>query len=235
MGAVHARNFVNAGAKVVLADVQDEAGEKLAQELGDAAIYVNTDVTKTADWQRAISAAVDAFGGLTTLVNNAGVFRSTDTLNTTDEDWDLVLDINLTGAFKGVREVGAYLAEHGGGSIINIASTAGMKGFANGLAYGATKWGVRGLTKHAAIDLAPAGVRVNSVHPGNINTPMIDGLYDNFNHVPLRRAGEPEEISSLVLYLASDASAFATGSEFVMDGGETAGLTVDSVSPEHKG
>jgi 3alpha(or 20beta)-hydroxysteroid dehydrogenase len=227
MGASHARAVVGNGGSVVMGDVDDEAGTALVSTLGERARYVHLDVRDNEQWSGAVELAESEFGALTSLVNNAGVFRPGGVEDCSDEDWEFILAINLTGAFQGIRAAVPALKRNGGGSIVNVSSTAGLKGFAGAVAYGASKWGLRGLTKDAAIDLATSGIRVNSVHPGNIATRMIDDLYPDFRHVLQNRAGDPEEISQLVLFLLSDASTFSTGSEFVADGGETAGIPAD--------
>lgn len=224
MGASHVRAVVDAGASVVIADVDADRGEVLAAELGPKAVFVLLDVTSTQSWEAAIKATVSAFGGLDVLVNNAGILRTNPVVETSDDEWDLVLKVNLTGTFKGIRAAAPEMAKRGSTSIINISSTAGLKGFAGSSAYISSKWAVRGLTKAAALELASQGTRVNSIHPGNIKTQMIDGLYEDYPHVAQGRAGEPQEISALVVFLASESSSFSTGSEFVADGGETAGL-----------
>lgn len=224
MGASHVRAVAEAGASVVIADVDSARGKALAEEIGNKAAFVYLDVTDSSSWDTAIKTAVEVFGGIDVLVNNAGILRTNPIVDTTDEEWDLVLKVNLTGTFKGIRAATPELAKRKQTSIINISSTAGLKGFAGSPAYNTSKWGVRGLTKTAALELAPLGIRVNSIHPGNIKTQMIDGLYEDFPHVAQHRAGEPGEISALVVFLASDASSFSTGSEFIADGGETAGL-----------
>lgn len=224
MGASHVRAVVDAGASVVIADVDAGRGEALAAELESKAVFVPLDVTSTQSWNAAIKATVSAFGGLDVLVNNAGILRTNPVVETSDVEWDLVLKVNLTGTFKGIRAAAPEMAKRGSTSIINISSTAGLKGFAGSSAYISSKWAVRGLTKAAALELASQGTRVNSIHPGNIKTQMIDGLYEDYPHVAQGRAGEPQEISALVVFLASDSSSFSTGSEFVADGGETAGL-----------
>lgn len=224
MGANHARAIVQNGGSVVIGDVDDERGKLLADSLGPKAIFVHLDVRETEDWNNAVTTAVEEFGRLNVLINNAGVLRDSGVQDCSDEEWDFVLGINLTGAFKGIRTASEHLKSFAPSSIINISSTAGLKGFAGAAAYGTSKWGLRGLTKNAALELASHGVRVNSIHPGNIKTQMIDGLYMDFSHVPLGRAGDPDEITALVVLLASDESSFSTGSEFIADGGETAGL-----------
>jgi 3alpha(or 20beta)-hydroxysteroid dehydrogenase len=223
MGASHARAIVAAGGQVVLGDLLDEEGEALAAELGDAALYVHLDVTKTEDWARAVEAAETAFGKLNVLVNNAGILNGAPIAEFTDDAWDKIIAINLTGQFKGIRAATPLLKRSAPSSIINVSSTAGIKGFPGVAGYNASKFGVRGLTKSVAIELAADGVRANSVHPGNINTKMIEGVYDGFPHVPMLRAGEPSEITNLIVYLASDESSFSTGAEFIADGGETTG------------
>lgn len=224
MGASHARAIVRAGGSVVIGDVDEEKGRALADELGDAAHFVRLDVTDTESWERAVAESEERFGRLNVLVNNAGILRLNPIVDTPDDEWELVLRINLTGTFKGIRAAAPALERAGSASIINISSTAGLKGFAGSPAYNTSKWAVRGLTKSAALELADHGIRVNSVHPGNVRTQMIDGLYDGFPHVPQHRAADPSEITALVVYLASDESSFSTGSEFIADGGETAGL-----------
>ncbi|MDR6438728.1 3alpha(or 20beta)-hydroxysteroid dehydrogenase [Paenarthrobacter nicotinovorans] len=224
MGASHAQAIVQHGGSVVIGDVDDERGKLLADSLGPQARFVHLDVRSNADWDDAVAFAVREFGRLNVLVNNAGVLRHSGIQSCTDDEWDLVISINLTGAFKGIRAASDELTRSSPSSVINISSTAGLKGFAGFAAYGSSKWGLRGLTKNAAIELAPHGIRVNSVHPGNIKTQMIDGLYMDFSHVPQGRAGSAEEISNLVILLASDETSFSTGSEFVADGGETTGL-----------
>lgn len=225
MGADEAAAFASAGAKVVLADVNQDRISGLAKEIGeDKALAVHLDVRNTESWSQAVKAASEKFGRIDVLINNAGILRFTSVDQCSDEEWELVTSINVTGTFKGIRSVVPTMKAAGGGSIINISSTAGLKAFGSVPAYVTSKFGVRGLTKAAALDLAPFKIRVNSIHPGNIETPMIEGLYQEFKHVPMNRAGRPSEISKLALFLASDASSFCTGSEFVADGGETAGL-----------
>lgn len=224
MGASHARAIVAEGGSVVIGDVDETNALELVKELGSQAVFSRLDVQVNEDWDAAVKAAIDNFGKLNVLVNNAGILRSADVLDMPDDDWDLVLGINLTGVMKGMRAAIPALTESAPSSIINISSTAGLKAFPGTAAYNTAKWGIRGLTKTAALELAGNGIRVNSIHPGNVKTPMIDGLYMNFKHVAQGRAGDPLEISNLIVFLASDESSFSTGSEFVADGGETAGL-----------
>ena len=224
MGESHARGIVAEGGSVVIADVLDELGAALAAELGPRAIFVHVDVTSTADWENAVAQAVDVFGSLNVLINNAGILTVAPIGEITDAQWDRLIAINLTGAFKGVRAAAAVLATFAPSSIVNVSSTAGLTGFAGGIAYVSSKFALRGLTKAAAVELGRSGVRVNSVHPGNITTPMTAGFADApVPHVAMNRFGEPSEITNLVVFLASDESSFSTGSEFIADGGETAG------------
>jgi 3alpha(or 20beta)-hydroxysteroid dehydrogenase len=225
MGASHARLLVAEGAKVVIADILDEEGTALAQELGDSVLYVHLDVTNYSDWEAAVAVAVSEFGGLDILVNNAGIANFGPIETYTLEDWDKIIRINLTGVFYGTKAVIEPLKKSGKGSIINISSTAGLQGYEALPGYTAAKFGVRGLTKSTALDLGQYNIRVNSVHPGVIRTPMTSGLETPQNHVALHRVGEPIELSNLILFLASDESSFSTGAEFVADGGETAGLS----------
>ncbi|WP_395245471.1 glucose 1-dehydrogenase [Agromyces sp. MMS24-K17] len=224
MGASHARLLVEEGAKVVIGDLLDAEGEALAAELGDAVRYVHLDVTKIADWERAVEVAVAEFGRLDVLVNNAGIANFGPIEEYTLEAWDQIIAINLTGVFYGIKAAIPALKASGKGSIINISSTAGLQGYEALPGYNAAKYGVRGLSKNAALDLGRYNIRVNSVHPGVIRTPMTDALDTPQNHVALHRVGEPIELSNLILFLASDESSFSTGAEFVADGGETAGL-----------
>ncbi|MHC2998006.1 SDR family oxidoreductase [Microbacterium sp. HJ5] len=224
MGASHARLLVAEGAKVVIGDLLDAEGEALAAELGDTVRYVHLDVTSYDDWQNAVDLAVSEFGGLDVLVNNAGIANFGTIEEYTLEQWDTMIAINLTGVFYGIKAAVEPLKKSGKGSIINISSTAGIQGYEALPGYNAAKFGVRGLSKNAALDLGRYNVRVNSVHPGVIRTPMTDQLDTPQNHVALHRVGEPIELSNLVLFLASDESSFSTGAEFIADGGETAGL-----------
>lgn len=223
MGASHARAIVAEGGRVVLGDLLDEEGVALAAELGDAAAYTHLDVTSNEDWERAVALAESRFGSLNVLINNAGILNAAPIDQFTDEAWDKIIAINLTGQFKGIRAAVPLLKKSAPSSIINVSSTAGLKGFPGVVGYNTSKFGVRGLTKSAAVELARDGIRVNSVHPGNVNTVMIEGFYDGFPHVPMQRAGESSEITNLVIFLASDESSFSTGAEFIADGGETTG------------
>lgn len=230
MGESHARAMVAQGAAVVLADVLDAEGEALAAELGDAAAYVHLDVTDRGQWAAAVEATVARFGGLSVLVNNAGIANFGTIGRYPPEEWDRVIAINLTGVFNGIHASVEALKASAPSSIINISSTAGLQGYAALPGYNAAKFGVRGLTKSVALDLGAFGVRCNSVHPGVVATPMTAALTTPQKHVAMRRVGQASELSNLIVFLASDESSFSTGSEFVADGGETAGLAPGAMS-----
>lgn len=219
MGAAHARALVAEGGKVVIGDILDEEGKVLADELGDSARYVHLDVTDAEQWDDAVKVAVDSFGGLTALVNNAGVVALGKIGKFDMAKWQHVIDVNLTGTFLGMQAVVEQLKAAGGGSIINVSSIEGLRGAPMVHPYVASKWAVRGLAKSAAIELGPQNIRVNSIHPGFIRTPMTKHFPDDMVTAPLRRPGRVEEVSSFVVFLVSDESSFATGAEFVMDGG----------------
>lgn len=219
MGAADARMLVAEGAKVVIGDILDAEGQKLAEELGDAARYVHLDVTDYEQWESAVATAVKEFGLLNVLVNNAGIVNPGPLKTLNIEKWQKVLDVNLTGPVLGIKAVLEPMTSAGGGSIINVSSIEGMRGAAMVHSYVASKWGLRGLTKSAALELAPDKIRVNSIHPGFIRTPMTKYLPDDIVRAPLGRPGTPDEVASFVVFLASDESSFATGSEFVVDGG----------------
>ena len=227
MGAAHARRFIAEGASVVLGDILDAEGAALAAELGSDARYIRLDVTKPDDWAAAVALCVADFGGLHILVNNAGIFGGAAIVDHPLDLWQRMIEINLTGVFLGIRAATSALVASGSGSIINISSVAGLRGAPGGSAYVASKFGVRGLTKAVAAELAPFGVRCNSVHPGIIDTPMAEGLNTQGYDYPLGRMARSEEVTNLVLYLASDEASYSTGSEFIVDGG----LTMGGISP----
>lgn len=219
MGAADARMLVKEGAKVVIGDILDDEGQALADELGDAARYVHLDVSSAEDWTAAVQVAMSSFGKLNVLVNNAGIVQ-VGPLKTLDvARWQKVLDVNLTGPMLGTKAVIGPMIEAGGGSIINVSSIEGLRGAAYVHSYVASKWGLRGLTKSSALELAPSNIRVNSIHPGFIRTPMTEHLPEDMVQTPLGRPGTPDEVATFVVFLASDESSFSTGSEFVVDGG----------------
>ena len=228
MGAEFARAMVAQGAQVVLTDVLDADGAAMERELGESALYVHLDVTDRAAWPGAVSAALQRFGKLNVLINNAGIANFGPVTSFPDEEWDRVIAINLTGVFNGIKACASALKAGAPASIINISSTAGLKGYAALPGYNAAKFGVRGLTKSVALDLAPSGIRCNSVHPSMVVTPMTAGLITAQKHVAMHRVGQPGELANLIVFLASDESSFSTGAEFVADGGETAGLAGDA-------
>lgn len=222
-GAAEARMFVERGGRVVIGDLLDDDGEALARELGDAARFVHLDVSDEASWRSAVTAATDEFGALHVLVNNAGIHHTCPIEEENVARLERTWRVNLLGTFLGIQAVIATMRAAGGGSIVNISSTAGLKGLPRHGAYGATKWAVRGLTKTAAVELGRDGIRVNSVHPGPIRTAMLpEGPEDRFHTLPLGRAGEVEEVAALVCFLASDAASYITGGEFAVDGGSVA-------------
>ncbi|WP_421845391.1 glucose 1-dehydrogenase [Mycobacterium sp.] len=224
MGAAHMRALADEGAMVVAGDVLDDEGAALTAELNESALYVHLDVTDPGDWEGAVVSTVERFGRLDVLINNAGILNYGPLEDFDIAEWHRIIEINLTGVFLGMRAVIKAMDATGGGSIINISSIDGLNGSPGAVGYVASKWGVRGLTKCAALELASRNIRVNSVHPGLIRTPMIDGFPEDVFNIPMRRAGDPMEVSKMVVYLASDDSAYSTGSEFVVDGGVAAGL-----------
>ncbi|MFF2347665.1 SDR family oxidoreductase [Pseudarthrobacter sp. NPDC058119] len=234
MGASHARGFVAQGAKVVIGDIADDAGAALAAELGDAAVFTHLDVTNPADWSAAVEIAERSFGKMNVLVNNAGILSGGTLDEFTPEQWDLAMAINAKSCFLGLKASLNALRRAQPSSVVNISSGAGLQGIAGMHAYTASKFAVRGFTKSAALELAGQGIRVNSVHPGNVNTPMTQGYAaaagvssDDLRareKSSLTRAADPSEITALVLFLASDESSFSTGAEFIADGGTTAGV-----------
>jgi 3alpha(or 20beta)-hydroxysteroid dehydrogenase len=224
-GAAEARLFVAEGARVVIGDVLEGEGRQLANALGDAATFVTQDVTREEDWGKAIAAAA-ALGGLHGLVNNAGIYQPRTLMETDAALFERHMRINQLGCFLGMKAVVPSMEQCGGGSIVNISSTAGLRGSPGAFAYSATKWALRGMTKAAAADLAPRGIRVNSIHPGPIDTDMLKVRTPEQNQqrlqlVPMKRMGTAEEVANLVLYLLSDESGYVTGAEVAIDGGAT--------------
>lgn len=230
MGASHARLFTKEGARVVLTDMRGAEGAALADELGKDALFVEQDVTSAADWKRVVEATETRFGPANVLVNNAGILGTmATTADISEEDYLKVIAVNQHSVYLGMHAVIPSILRAGGGSIVNISSIAGLVanyGFPS-LAYVGSKFAVRGMTKAAAVEYGPQGIRVNSVHPGFIMTPMMveatneDGG-DALSMIPLRRIAEPEEVSNLVLFLASDESSYISGAEHVIDAAMTA-------------
>ncbi|OAB43512.1 glucose 1-dehydrogenase [Paenibacillus antarcticus] len=226
MGESHVRKFVSEGAKVVFTDLNEEGGQALAAELGENVKFVKQDVTKAADWDTVVAETENTFGPVNILVNNAGISMSKSIFDMTEADYRKIVDINQVSVFLGIKATASSMKKTGNGSIVNISSMNGLVGGAIG--YTDTKFAVRGMTKAAALQLAPMGIRVNSVHPGVIETPMVtqgdavDTIKEFAKHIPLKRLAQSEEVSNLVLFLASDESSYSTGSEFVIDGGLTA-------------
>jgi 3alpha(or 20beta)-hydroxysteroid dehydrogenase len=226
LGAAQARELVAEGANVVLADVQDDAGSALAEDLGGRARFTHLDVTDPDGWDSVVADAAARFGPVDVLVNTAGIVRRAALRDHSLEDFRAVIEVNLVGAFNGMKAVIPGMIAHGGGSIINMSSIAGIKASPMVPGYVASKWGLRGLTKSAALDLGGYNIRVNSVHPGMHRTPMTAASPHNTDVIALHRTGRPEELAHLIVFLASDESAFITGSEFIHDGGETAGTAL---------
>jgi len=219
MGAAHARMLVAEGAKVIIGDILDEEGKALADELGESARYVHLDVTEADQWDAAVATAISDFGKLDVLVNNAGIVALGKIGSFDMVKWQKVIDVNLTGTFLGMQASVEAMKTAGGGSIINVSSIEGLRGAPMVHPYVATKWAVRGLAKSAAIELGKFNIRVNSLHPGFIRTPMTKHFPDDMVTAPLGRPGECDEVATFVVFLASDESSFSTGAEFVVDGG----------------
>jgi 3alpha(or 20beta)-hydroxysteroid dehydrogenase len=231
-GAAEARAFVTEGARVVIGDILDGEGKTLADELGEGALYVTLDVTDEEAWKAAVATATSTFGKLTTLVNNAGISPlPTPILDMDVATYRKVIEVNQISAFMGTKFAARAIADAGGGTIVNISSVNGIVGAAGIAGYVSSKFALRGFTKTAALELGSLGIRVNSVHPGPIDTAMLSP--DNFGGfdmrpmlkglLPVGRIGTAEEVAELVVWLSSDASSFCTGSEFVIDGGFLAG------------
>lgn len=225
-GAAEARLFLERGASVVITDFNTAAGEALAAELGERASFVTHDVSQADDWAKVVEHTLATHGRIDTLVNNAGILRMLPLSEETVEGLDRILSVNVRGVFLGIQAVAPTMREQGAGSIINISSLAGVQGQANATAYSASKFAVRGLTRSAALELGPFGIRVNSVHPGTILTAMIGDLgaaADHFPFAALGRAGKAEEVATLVAFLASSDASYISGGEYLVDGGSAAG------------
>lgn len=227
-GAAEAALFASEGATVVVTDVLDADGAATARACGGT--YLHHDVTSESRWDEVVQEVVKAHGRLDVLVNNAGIFKVGGIANTTLDDYMRVIQVNQVGVFLGMRAVSKPMMERGSGAIVNISSIAGMESSPGAVAYGASKWAVRGMTKSAAKELGRYGIRVNSIHPGIIETPMLheipafeSGNAERFTRrIPLGRIAEANEVAKLALYLSCDDSSYSSGAEFIVDGGMTA-------------
>jgi 3alpha(or 20beta)-hydroxysteroid dehydrogenase len=237
-GEAEARLFAEEGAWVVLGDVLDDRGAAVASDIGERALYTHLDVRHEDDWTAVMALAEETFGPTNVLVNNAGIVRMTSLVDTSLKQFREVIDVNQVGTFLGMKAVVPSMVKAGGGSIINISSTSGLLGLPHMVSYTSTKWAIRGMSKVAAIELGPLGIRVNSIHPGGVDTEMLQTaaasadwqipprhveLEDPYTRLPLGRIGQPVEMARLALFLASDESSYSTGSEFIADGGMTCG------------
>ena len=229
-GAAAARLFAAEGARVVIGDVLDDVGKELADSLGEPTIYRHLDVSSEDDWTNVVDEAVETLGGVDVLVNNAGILRFAALPDMPLEDYLHIVNVNQVGTFLGMRAVSKPMMAAGKGSIVNISSVEGLAGMPYLTAYTSTKFAIRGMTKVAALELGPHGIRVNSVHPGMIETDMVKDAAGGHDvdlspvakRIALRRMGQPEDIAEVVLFLASDRSAYVTGAELAADGGATA-------------
>ncbi len=235
MGAEHVRGLVAAGARVIAADVLEDEGRALVEGLGAAVAFARLDVRDEGQWRAAVGLAESRFGKLDHLVNNAGILTTGSIEETSPVAWQRTLDVNLTGAWLGMHVAIPALRRAGGGSIVNVSSTAGLVGYANLGSYAASKWGLRGLTKAAALELGPLGIRVNLIHPGPIETPMIAGVDKGVaSKQPIARIGSAAEVTAMLLFLLADAT-YSTGSEFVIDGGAVVGQVVKGIGASPDG
>jgi 3alpha(or 20beta)-hydroxysteroid dehydrogenase len=229
-GAASAKLFVAEGARVVIGDVLDDVGKELAESLGTAAVYRHLDVSSEDDWANVVNETVETWGGIDILVNNAGILRFAALPDMPLEDYLRIVNVNQVGTFLGMRAVSKPMMAAGKGSIVNISSVEGLAGMPYLTAYTSTKFAIRGMTKVAALELGPKGVRVNSVHPGMIETDMVKDaagghdidLSPAAKRIALRRMGQSEDIAEVVMFLASDRSSYVTGAELAADGGATA-------------
>jgi 3alpha(or 20beta)-hydroxysteroid dehydrogenase len=228
-GAAEARAFAREGARVLIADVEDELGATTAADIDGDVRFAHLDVSDSDSWKAVIATIETDFGRLDVLVNNAARYWTRSILEESDDALDAMIAVNLKGSFLGIRAAAPLMIDSGGGSIINVSSTAGLGGHVGHAAYGMTKWGLRGLTRVAAAELSPSNVRVNCLVPGAITGPMLGVNIpeqqqrdpDLWSGLPLRRPGEPEEIAEGAVFLASDESSYITGTDLVLDGGAT--------------
>lgn len=235
MGEATVRLLVEEGAKVLIADILDEAGQALAEELGDRTRYKRLDVANKSDWEAAVVAARQ-LGPLSVLVNNAAIIIQKTIVDTTEEDFLRIVSINQLGVFLGMQAVFSSLKANGGGSIINVSSIDGLQSKNSLVAYSSTKWAVRGMTKAAAMEMGKFNIRVNSVHPGGIYTAMhgsqfmsVEDANNFYKSHAIPRVGLPKEVAALTAFLASDEATYSTGAEFIADGGWSAGLVNDAL------
>lgn len=230
IGAAIAKMVVAEGGSVVVGDVLDDDGQRLCDELGDAATYVTLDVTDPAAWDQAVTVASDTYGSVTGLVNNAGILAQGPIEDGDIAAFEKVMNVNVNGVFLGMRALAPVMRKAGHGSIVNLSSTAGLMGYAYLTPYVASKWAVRGMTKAAALELANGNIRVNSVHPGPIKTPMTSGIDDSIAaSQPIPRFGDPDEVARMIVFLLSTQSSYSTGSEFVVDGGQVLGPVIEAL------
>lgn len=233
-GAAEVRLMHERGATVIAADVLDEPGKVLADELGERVSYAHLDVTDADSWADLVGATVAAHGGVHALVNNAGIWATSFIEDETIEQFDRIHAVNLRGPFLGMRAVIKPMRASGGGSIVNIASTAGLRGLIAHGSYGSSKWGLRGLGQIAAAELGASGIRVNTVFPGAIDTPMLEFTperRERMQHLPISRVGDASEIAELVAFLVSDAASYITGAEIAADGGSVVGIPASRNMP----
>lgn len=226
MGAAHAKRFLEEGAKVMITDILETEGRAVASNLGGNIKFMKHDVTKALEWEQVIAETESTFGPVSVLVNNAGIALLKSIDNLTEAQFRRVIDVNQVSVFLGMKYVLSSMKRAESGSIINISSISGLQGNEDSIAYSASKFAVRGMTKSAAIELGKEGIRVNSVHPGITETPMVrkSRVSKLARAIPLQRTAQPEEVSDLIVYLASNESSYVTGAEFVIDGGLTAKL-----------
>jgi 3alpha(or 20beta)-hydroxysteroid dehydrogenase len=227
MGTAHVKRVIDEGGSVVFTDLREEDGAALARELGPRTRFVRADVTSLEDWERVVEVAHASFGPPSGLINNAGILDEGSIESTTVEQFRRVTEVLELGVFLGMKSVVPTMRDNGGGSIVNISSTAGLVGYPNLIGYVAAKWAVRGMTKAAALELAPHKIRVNSIHPGDTETPMIADLLGSevvppTDDIPMGRYGRPEEIAAVATFLLSDDAGYMTGSELIADGGYSA-------------
>lgn len=218
-GAAEARKLVAQGGSVLIGDICDSEGSQVASEIGAGCRYIHLDVTREADWQNALETA-ETMGPLCGLVNNAAIYRPKPLAETSNDEFNLHMQVNQYGVFLGMKTAAPVLTKHGGGSIVNVSSVAGLRGSPGAIAYCSTKWAVRGMSKAAAVDLAKFDIRVNSIHPGPIGTDMIAAIpMERRRRVPLGREGSVDEVADLVCFLLADTSSYITGAEITIDGG----------------